>query len=93
MNVFSMMSAVICVCGCSGSQPLRYMPVETRESSERAFAYGLWIAIGEVYCDCGSDGLAIENLQRVPLVEDLLQESVTDDRTIGVLASRGWPWT
>jgi hypothetical protein len=44
-----------------------------RESNERAFAYGLWIAIGEVYCNCASDGLAIENLQKVPLDEDLLQ--------------------
>jgi hypothetical protein len=87
MNVFSMTSAVICVCGCSDSQPLRYMPVE------RALAYGFWIAIGEVYCDCASDGLAIENLQKVPLVENLLQESVKDDRTIGVLASCGWAWT
>jgi hypothetical protein len=49
---------------------MRYMPIE---SSERAFAYGFWIAIGEVYCDCTSDRLAIENLQKVPLVEDLLQ--------------------
>jgi hypothetical protein len=74
----------------SDSQPLRYMPVE---SSERTFAYGFWIAIGEVYCDCASDGLAIDNLQKKPLVEDLLQESVTDDRTIGVLPSCGWAWT
>ena len=39
----------------------------------RAFAYGLWIAIGEVYCDCAPDGLAIENLQKILLVEDLLE--------------------
>ena len=90
MNEFSTMSAVICGCGCSDNQPPRYMPME---SSERAFAYGLWIAIGEVYCECASDGLAIKNLQKVPLVEDLLQESVKDDRTIGVLARCGWAWT
>jgi hypothetical protein len=63
------------------------------ESSKRIFTYGFWIAIGEVYCDCASDGLAIKNLHKVSSVEDLLQESVTDDRTIGVLASCGWAWT
>jgi hypothetical protein len=74
----------------SDSQPLRYM---STENGERAFAYGSWIAIGEVNCDCASDGLAIENLQKVQLVEDLLHESVTDNRTIGVMASCGWAWT
>jgi hypothetical protein len=78
------------VCGCDDSQPLRYMPIG---SNERAFTYGFWIAISEVYCDCASDGLAIENLQKVLLVEDLLQESATDNRTIGVLESDGWAWT
>ena len=32
---------------------------------ERNFAYGLGITIGEVYCDGASDGLAIEDLQRI----------------------------
>ncbi len=65
-----------------------------RERTERtAFAYGFWIAIGEVNCDCTSDGLAIENLQRVPLVEELLRVTMTDDRTIGVLESCGCAWT
>jgi hypothetical protein len=63
--------------GCSDSQPLYYYS----KSSERALADGFWIAIGEVYCDCASDRLAMENLQKTLLVEDLLQYSVTDDRT------------
>jgi hypothetical protein len=70
MNVFSMMSAVICVWV---AETVSLHANDCRESSERAFAYGLWIAIGEVYCNCASDGLAIENLQKVPLDEDLFQ--------------------
>lgn len=86
--MFSIMSAVICV--VVSDSPLC---ATCLQSGERAFAYGFWIAIGEVNCDCASDRLAIENLQKVQLVEDLLHKSMTDDRTIGVFASCGWAWT
>ena len=76
---------------CSDSQRLRGIPVE--RVARGHFAYGFWIAIGEVYCDCASDRLAIENLQKEPSVENLLQYLVTDDRTIGVSQSCGWAWT
>lgn len=82
MNVFSTIIAVICVC----SQP------SALHACRRAVAYSFGVPICEVDCHCTSDGLAIENLQTVPLV-GLLQETVKDDRTIGVLARCGWAWT
>jgi hypothetical protein len=60
MNVFSMTSAVICG---SAVSPLRL------HTYRKAPAYCFWVTIGEVDCDGTSDGLAIENLQKVPLFE------------------------
>ena len=54
MNVFSTMSAVICV-----------VVVSWRRRAERYSAYSLGITIGEVDCDGASDGLTIQDLQSI----------------------------